>query len=370
MSIPINAFVSVIIPTYNRSYCVWKAIDSVRNQTHSNWEVVVVDDGSTDDTHSVIRSRYGADVRIRYIYQTNAGVSAARNTGIRASRGNYIAFLDSDDIWKPWKLNVQLGCFRAFPEIGMAWTNFEAVNPAGDVVKSRYLTTMYEAYRFFDSFDSLFEKSCDLADLMDLTSDQDPNARVYVGNIYTQMLRGNLVHTSTVLLSKERIEKVGWFDVDLTLSGEDYDYHFRTCKWGAVAFVDIASMFYQLGFSDRLTQYSMQIAQNFLKTVTAAIERERGTATFSGGMVDEVLAEAHAWVAEELFKSGDYAPARRHALRALHHRKLQPRLFLVFALTMLPSSMTRGLLKGYRSCKHLLFPDTKTRPNMKPIRLP
>lgn len=370
MSTISSDFVSVVVPTYNRAYCIWKAIDSVRRQTHGNWEIIVVDDGSTDDTESVIRSRYGTDPRIRYIYQPNRGVSAARNTGICAATGDYVAFLDSDDMWTAWKLEIQLICFRAFPEVGLVWTDFEAVNPAGEVVKDRYLRTMYEAYRFFPSFAGLFQRSYSLTELEKFNERPHQDARVYVGNIYSQMLRGNLVHTSTVLLSRERIEQVGGFDVNLTLSGEDYDFHFRTCKWGDVAFVDVPSTVYQLGLSDRLTQYSMQISENFLKTVTAAIAREAGTGTFSTEMVNDVLAEAHAWVAEEFFKRGNYAEVRRHAIQALRHHNRQLRLILILSLAMLPGGVVRGMLATYRACKRRLSRYIKAPPALNLMRQP
>jgi glycosyltransferase involved in cell wall biosynthesis len=365
-----NDLVSVIVPTYNRAYCVTKAIDSVRSQTHVNWEIVVVDDGSTDGTESLIRSKYGTDAHIRYIYQPNSGVSAARNTGIFAAMGDYVAFLDSDDMWKPWKLEIQLACFRAFPGIGMVWTNFEAVNPAGEVVKDRYLRTMYEAYRFYPSYDDLFQRSYALTELPTFSGDRNQDARVYVGDIYCQMLRGNLVHTSTVLISRKGMQQVGAFDTNLTLSGEDYDFHFRTCKSGQVAFVDLPSTIYQLGFSDRLTQYSMQISQNFLKTVTGAIARERGTTAFSAGMVNDVLAEAHAWVAEEFFKKGNYTEVRRHALQALRHHTLQLRVILVLGLAMLPGGITRTILMAYRTCKRRWSGSTKAPPSLNLMRQP
>ena len=266
-----DAFVSVVVPTYNRAYCICRTIDSVQAQTHKNWELLLVDDGSTDDTAALIASTYGHDPRIRYIKQSNAGVSAARNTGIRESRGHYVALLDSDDVWRPWKLELQLACFHAFPEVGMVWTNFEGVDSSGKVVNERYLTTMYEAHRHFGSFENLFRTSCPLSDLIDTPNSSDPRARVYVGNIYSQMLRGNLVHTSTVMLSRDRIAKVKEFDESLKLSGEDYDFHFRTCKWGDVCFVDVPSMQYQLDFDDRLTKHKKHIAQNFLRTVEKAI---------------------------------------------------------------------------------------------------
>jgi len=101
--------VSVIIPTYNRAGSVCDAIDSVLEQTFKDCEIIVVDDGSTDDTSQVLK-RYGEN--IKYFYQQNEGVSAARNRGIFEASGDWLAFLDSDDTWKPNKLEMQIEALR------------------------------------------------------------------------------------------------------------------------------------------------------------------------------------------------------------------------------------------------------------------
>ncbi len=350
----VNQLVSVIVPTYNRAYCVGRAIDSVRGQTHSNWELILVDDGSTDNTAELIASQYGGDQRIRYIHQSNAGVSAARNTGINTARGNFVAFLDSDDAWKPWKLKLQLACFQAFPEVGMVWTEFEAVDTTGKVVNPRYLRTMYGAYRFYPTPESLFTISRELSSVLSTELSLEPGPRAYVGNIYAFMLRGNLIHTSTVMLSRERLEKVQGFDVGLAISGEDYDFHFRTCEWGSVCFADIPSTIYQLGYEDRLTKYKLRIAENFLSTVQKAIERESGSKHFSAPMVHEVLSEAHGWIAEELFRAGNSSGAREHALRSLQNKFWQPALIMLLSITLIPRSIFRPLLTLYRRTEHIL----------------
>ncbi|GAB6096925.1 glycosyltransferase [Desulfatiferula olefinivorans] len=105
--------VSVIIPTYNRSVTVCEAVDSVLAQTYEPVEVLVVDDGSTDDTGDRLAA-YGD--RIQRIVQPNRGVSAARNAGITRARGEYLAFLDSDDLWEKEKLSAQMAFFREHPE--------------------------------------------------------------------------------------------------------------------------------------------------------------------------------------------------------------------------------------------------------------
>jgi glycosyltransferase involved in cell wall biosynthesis len=107
------ALVSVIVPTYNRADTIKRAIASVQAQTFQDWELIVVDDGSTDDTSSVIA---GLDPRMVVIRQENQGISGARNTGLMSSTGQYIAFLDSDDEWLPHHLELCIAFLRAFPE--------------------------------------------------------------------------------------------------------------------------------------------------------------------------------------------------------------------------------------------------------------
>jgi amino acid adenylation domain-containing protein len=121
--------VSVIIPTYNSSKFLPEAIESVLNQTYSNVEIVVVDDGSIDDTKSVCY-RYPT---VKYIYQQNQGVSVARNTGINISNGEYLLFLDSDDCIFPQAVEIGVNCINAHPEVGFVFGRYEykSINPDG-----------------------------------------------------------------------------------------------------------------------------------------------------------------------------------------------------------------------------------------------
>jgi len=125
-----NPTVSVIIPTYNRAHLVGRAIRSVLNQTYQDFELIVVDDGSTDNTEEVIRSF--DDDRIRYIrHDQNKGGAAARNTGIKAARGEYIAFLDSDDESLPENLEKKVKVFNsAFSDVGLVYS--KVIRDLGD----------------------------------------------------------------------------------------------------------------------------------------------------------------------------------------------------------------------------------------------
>ena len=115
--------VSVIMPAYNVASYVRAAIDSALKQTFSDLEVVVVDDGSTDDTASIITSCARRDERVRVIRQSNGGISSARNVALRAARGELFALLDADDIWDPWYLYEQLAIFNARPDVSIVTGN-------------------------------------------------------------------------------------------------------------------------------------------------------------------------------------------------------------------------------------------------------
>ena len=123
--------VSVIIPTYNRASLISRAVDSVLAQTFKDYEVIIIDDGSKDNTKEVLESYTG---RVKYIYQNNGGISVARNRGIEESNGKYIAFLDSDDYWAPEKLEMQAKILDENPKVGIVYVRMPIVNEKGEVL--------------------------------------------------------------------------------------------------------------------------------------------------------------------------------------------------------------------------------------------
>jgi glycosyltransferase involved in cell wall biosynthesis len=350
--------VSVVIPSYNRAYCIAKTIDSVLAQTHRNIEAIVVDDGSRDNTRELIETTYGDEPRVRYFHQKNGGVASARNRGLREVRGDYVALLDSDDLWLPWKIEAQLRCLDALPDAGMIWTDMTAVNPEGGVVAKRYLTKMYSAYGWFRSRDQLFERSFPFADLWPELAPEIEAPKVYYGDIFSEMVLGNLVHTSTVLLRRERAERVREFDVSLKRSGEDYDYHLRTCREGPVAYLDAVSILYMWGAADQLTapKHRIDMARNFLNTISPVIAHDRDRIRLPKVMIDEVLAEAHAWLGECHYDLGEVDAARTQLFASLRHKPKQPRIAAYLALSLLPLGVGPRLHEAFRSAKTRLRP--------------
>jgi GT2 family glycosyltransferase len=340
--------VSVIVPTFNRAYCLGRTLDSALAQTYRAVEVLVIDDGSTDETAELVRTRSAQDARLRYFYQDNRGVSAARNHGLRVAEGEFVAFLDSDDIWKPWKLELQVACLVLRPDVGMVWTDMEAVDPEGNVVDPKHLRTFYDAYRWF-STEQLFREAHRLDEAAPAVPEAAGGA-FHVGDIFSPMIMGNLVHTSTVLLRRERVEKVKAFN-ESWRSGEDHDFHLRTCREGPVGFIDLASIQYQRGMPDRLSGLHQVVAENFLTTVTKVIVEHKERITLPRWMLDHVLAEANAWVGEVLLESGDYPRARGYLVQSLRHHLWQPREMYMLAFACLPRSVGQASRRLLRNVK-------------------
>jgi hypothetical protein len=130
--------VSVVIATFNRANLLSETLRSVFSQTYCDFEIVVIDDGSTDDTRKVVAQLAGECPQVRYFYQANQGRSAARNRGIEMARGKYVAFLDSDDIWLPSKLETQVTALETRPEYAMAYSSAAVIDDAGNLLPHVY----------------------------------------------------------------------------------------------------------------------------------------------------------------------------------------------------------------------------------------
>lgn len=199
--------ITVIIPTFNRERYVQRAIDSVLNQSFKDYELVVVDDGSTDNTRPALQ-HYGT--RIRYIYQTNQGVSAARNTGIEAATGEWVAFLDSDDEWMTDYLACQMERADADSTICMQSTDAWVVELEG------------ERHRYFDNNRSRLEF----------------NGRDYLLKTepFSFILQHQPWQLGSTIVRRTALRTAGGFDVSLTLS-EDLDLMARVGLHGSFGLI-------------------------------------------------------------------------------------------------------------------------------------
>jgi len=209
-----NPPISVLIPTYNRSKLLLRALDSVLAQTYPHWEIIVVDDGSTDDTRSTLesyRKQHSLDEsKFVYIHQENQGKSVALNRGIEEVRGAWIAFLDSDDVWLPQKLALQWNTLRKFGEAyGACFTDGRYVNnPAVET------TVFARVNRVCGTSTGALNDALDLV-LQD---------------------RAGIVFPS-VVMRKSLLQKTGGFDAHLRIA-EDRDFIYRLAQATSLCFVN------------------------------------------------------------------------------------------------------------------------------------
>lgn len=227
-------WVSVILPTYNRAAKVGKAIESVLNQTYPYFELLIIDDGSMDNTEEVVASYQ--DERIRYHkLPQNGGQSKARNCGLQMASYDYLAFEDSDDLWHPRKLELQMEAMKADETVGFSYHKLQY-----DLGEGRCITLPDEKV-------PLEKKS---------------------GDIYAQLLWDNLVGMPTLLMRRECLERVGYMDESLQCL-EDYDFALRLGKHYKAVFVGevlLDAEFSNTGVSGNSYQYliaSCQLIQKY-----------------------------------------------------------------------------------------------------------
>lgn len=343
--------VSVVIPTYNRAYCLPETISSVLSQTYQNIEIVVVDDGSTDRTSELFAERYANVDRIKYIQQPNRGVSAARNTALKQANGEFVAFCDSDDIWLPWKIRAQVSCMQAFPAAGLSWTDLSAVDNSGRVLHARYTRTCYETWSFF-ALEELFSSARRLSEIDLLLPAEIVTESAYCGDIFSKMVVGTIINMPTVMARRLHIEKAGLFD-ETMVAGEDYDFNLRLTEIAPAVFIDAASVRYRVGAPDQLTRPALLIeqARNSLRTLVPYIRQKRSRIQLTDKLLSQVLAKKYRWLGQTEFDAGLYRSSRSNFLQSLFHQPAQPKLFTLAAMALLPPRMIALLLQGYRALK-------------------
>lgn len=305
-----SSLVSGIIPSFNRKAKLARAIASVVAQSHDRWELIVVDDASTDGTAEMVRAM--ADPRIRLVrHDRNAGVAAARNTGIGAARGAFLAFLDSDDTWRPDKLARQLDLMqRCGPVVGVVYSGLVPRRDDGPG----------PAWR--------------------------PRAR---GNVLPDMLASNAVHlgTSSVLMRREVAETIGGFDETLP-ANEDHDYWTRAARFYAFDFVPEPLIVYdQTGPDGPKDKRSLDFAAN-MRARDLFVSRH-GVEAARFGMRHRYQLDSACRHLE--WREGTASAGRRLLLKALRDRPQDPAPYVWLALSVLPRPLRSDAAARLRALK-------------------
>ncbi len=281
--------VSVIVPTFNHAHFLPHAVQSVLEQTFQDWEVVIVDDGSTDHTRDVVREF--ADARVRYIYQSNRGLAAARNTGLGASLGEYVALLDADDLYLPCKLRVQVDWLRSHGDHGFVAGGWNYIDEQGKLI-GEYKPWLNPP-------------------LLDV--------KAWLYNCY--------VNPVSVLVSKRWVQDVGGFDENFRRV-EDWDLWLRLayagCKMGWVN--EIVSS-YRIS-RDQMTKNAAAQKLAYIRMMDKFFS-QAGLATELEALKPEVYGHVYLFGAGHEYAVGQYADAKESVAQAIKHdskllRKWEP----------------------------------------------
>lgn len=274
-----SPLVSVVVATYNMARYLPQAVASILEQSYPNVEVIVVDDGSTDETPEVT-ARLATDARVRVHRQSNGGQASAKNKGIELSRGEYIGFLDADDVWLPQKLALQLPLFRDRPRVGVVYSEYECMDGEGKPLP-KGATNMHR------------------------------------GSISGALLIENFVSFPTALVRRACLERCGVFDLTYGM-GIDYDLWLRISANYEFDFVTEPTIRYRIWGGQMSKNYrkryesAIKIMQSFLNAYPSAV---------AGATVREAWAHTYLGRGDSiLWNEKDKRSARADYLRAIKYR--------------------------------------------------
>ena len=311
-----SSFISVVIPLYNKQNVVVHTLRSVLNQTISDFEIVVVDDGSTDDSLAVVQAI--KDERIRVIHKENGGVSSARNVGVKAAKGQYVALLDGDDYWDPTFLEEQLKLIEDFPEAGMWGVNYAFVK--------------------HDQTQACFQG-------------MGQDFRGYVEN-YFGTRHNDLFCSSSVVIRKDVFEEAGYFDERISAS-EDLDMWYRIILRFPVVFYDKVLAYYNQNAENRVA-YDTDVRFPLTKDIKYYLDKyqsvfERCT-EFSKFM--------NNYVAANLLKDGYYFGTKQErrdsdeVVKHLRYQDIHPKYRWIFKTPRWFGKMVYGIVCLKKRIKH------------------
>ena len=274
---PFEPLVSVVIPTHDRDNLLPRAIRSALNQTYSNIEIIVVSDGSTDNTDSIMKKIVSEESRVRYIsYYPGKGGNYARNTGIKAAKGDYVAFLDDDDEWHPDKIQKQIDIVAADSSIGLVCCGINSITEGVDYV------TEYIPPAEYDSSKLILKKNC-------------------IGS------------TTTVMVQKDIFNKSGLFDEELGAL-QDYDLWIRICRYTHVGVVKEPCVeYYNYKSSNQVSQFTDKY-EKAVKRITA--KYRKSVKELSNSDKKERYIWMQLLLAKKCIRNGDPKGARKYVRKS------------------------------------------------------
>lgn len=322
--------VSVIIPAFNCEAFIDEAVESVLQQTLQPDEIIVVDDGSTDSTAERLQKYRSV---LRYIHQENKGPSAARNVGISNASGEYIAFLDNDDVWLPRKLAAQVDAMRRHPEVALVFSDAAWIRDDGTTARYTFDRRPGSASR---SGNGLRSQIARLA---------ENDGTILAGDWYGDLLQDNFIINSSVLMRREALLKVGAIDESLVLNS-DYDLWLRISSHFPIAYLNLAALNYRVHEGSMSGALALR-EYRYRHWDTRLFEKhiEIGRPEFRT-VIKKRVAQCHALAAWGYFHYGNLPEARRINRQALSSNWLNMKLWAYYLCLCMPDTVANSIRKA------------------------
>lgn len=305
--------VSVVIPTYNCAAYIAQAVQSVLDQTYKNIEVIVVDDGSTDNTRLVLEPFMG---KIRYILTENRRAAHARNVGMKAASGKYIACLDSDDLYLPSKVALQVAFMEAHPEVGILSTEVSSII-GKTITEECHLRSYHQIFErkgwsYGDIYPVQGQFRCEAV------AEEVP---YFIGNVFRHLLHGPVLMQNTVLFKREILEHVGYHDENYSHATE-YELIVRICRDYQAAFLNIPTYLYRYHENQMSMIGSTMSREKILTQITiendflhAVLDWGYGDKKYyeeNKGWLNHRIAELYHCIGEQWLEIGESGKAREN----------------------------------------------------------
>lgn len=325
-------FVSVAIPAFNSATYLARTLQSLVEQTYGHFEIIVVDDGSTDATPQVVAPYLN---RIVYHRQPNGGLPAARNKGFELARGEFVAWMDSDDLCDPERLAVQAAYLQRNPHVVAIGTEFAAIDVMDRELDAAYAATYYSEFAKH-GLTGLFTKreEFDASDVDWLTAPLSRRYEVYSGDVWRRLVFGNFMHPPTMMMRRSAVEQAGRLREGIT-SAEDWEYITRLARLGHLAFIDAPLLRYRKHAGQMSLQKATIATTSRINVLTETWTQYQSELADLAPQIRRQLNEFHQEAAY-MYTEANVGRALSHLARATCLDPLHTRLFFHLARISMP----------------------------------
>ena len=329
--------ISVILPTHNRSNLVKYAVESVLGQSYQDIELIVVNDGSTDNTEDTLQPYFS---RIHYLYQSQGGPGRARNRGIEAAQGEYIAFIDDDDIWLPFKLELQIELLTKHPELALICTNFKVFDSKSEC--DSFIKKYFGLFKRTGlDFDNIFQNK-ELLPLGKTLAPVSSSSYFYWGQVFSTIFQGSFIFQSSIIARKKIFLEMGGYDEALS-DNEDYKICLKISQKYSIGYVDVDTLRVKLAENTRSNDSSRRTIfwENNLSIVESALNCSENLQRLTKEIIRSRLSLMYYKIGLYALGDGENAKSRLYLYKLIRITPWKLNPYILWLITFFPRTFIK-----------------------------